>query len=408
MRTHTQWWPADSPLSSAQGFWRSGFQPSPPSEVSHDVADVVCTCSTPWAGTAGDNGIQCSDGTSTWCASTQACITRGNFSKADLSSACEEPTFRNCRALVVPANTLRQGECIQSNGSGLLENTKGKLKCVVELDGNFACFVGETQPRQWWSSNTTGQGVAPYTLFLQYDGNLVLFDARGRPLWASQTERRSVAFWVPKKCQVSKVTLNQESGLSVMALNAYFGGGQIGCDWMAPWRMPLLTCKLLSQPSSSLEPGECLLSSNAVNYLIEMSSTQTYTCNNTGEVRICNTSTNADRRCEIQSDGNFVCYQDGDAWWASKSGGMYGAVNFQPPFILENAGGNLIISSSSHALMWTPLQGKFPGAEEIGPGDMATWHLRGGRLLAQAPNTSLTWSTPVAPSKEDCGVCTKF
>jgi len=50
---------------------------------------VSCTCKTPNQGFSGKNGFECSDGTSSWCASSQKCMATASFRKGDLSTVCK-------------------------------------------------------------------------------------------------------------------------------------------------------------------------------------------------------------------------------------------------------------------------------------------------------------------------------
>jgi hypothetical protein len=67
-----------------------------------------------------------------------------------------------------------------------LETTNRNRKLVFQSDGNLVLYNAAGQPL--WASGTHGKGGN--LLSLQLDGNLVLYNAAGQPLWASGTHIR--------------------------------------------------------------------------------------------------------------------------------------------------------------------------------------------------------------------------
>lgn len=57
---------------------------------------------------------------------------------------------------------------------------------VVQSDGNLVLYK-YPENKALWSSKTYGKGAAPFTLRLQNDGNLVLYDGRKIATWSSGT-----------------------------------------------------------------------------------------------------------------------------------------------------------------------------------------------------------------------------
>ena len=51
-----------------------------------------CTCDTPGAGTSGDSGYSCSDGTTGYCGDNQQCFAIGNFTQGQWADGCQVPT----------------------------------------------------------------------------------------------------------------------------------------------------------------------------------------------------------------------------------------------------------------------------------------------------------------------------
>ena len=59
------------------------------------------------------------------------------------------------------------------------------LKC--QNDGNVVLFDGKGTPQ--WATNSWGKGSAPYRLILQDDGNVVVKDAEGILVWSAECGR---------------------------------------------------------------------------------------------------------------------------------------------------------------------------------------------------------------------------
>lgn len=63
--------------------------------------------------------------------------------------------------------------------------TPFSLKC--QNDGNVVLFDGKGTPQ--WATNSWGKGNGPYRLILQDDGNLVVRDAEGMLVWSAECGR---------------------------------------------------------------------------------------------------------------------------------------------------------------------------------------------------------------------------
>lgn len=77
-----------------------------------------------------------------------------------------------------PGDTLRAEDHLRS------ENHRYRL--VLQRDGNLVLYDGRRQPL--WASNTNGQRVEK--CIMQQDGNLVLYLRNGQPVWSSNTAGR--------------------------------------------------------------------------------------------------------------------------------------------------------------------------------------------------------------------------
>jgi hypothetical protein len=63
-------------------------------------------------------------------------------------------------------------------------SNNGNFEARMQDDGNFVVYaLGSV----WWASHTHGQGTAPYTLNMQGDGNLVLYDTYHNAKWSTGT-----------------------------------------------------------------------------------------------------------------------------------------------------------------------------------------------------------------------------
>jgi len=67
---------------------------------------------------------------------------------------------------------------------------------AVQEDGNFVIYRGlyPNNPEAVWQSLTSGHGSPPYTLFMQTDGNLVLYSGSGYT-WSTGTNGVGAGPW---------------------------------------------------------------------------------------------------------------------------------------------------------------------------------------------------------------------
>ncbi len=73
---------------------------------------------------------------------------------------------------------------IQENCNQLF-STNNKFNLQMQEDGNLVVYNDKNQPL--WASNTNGKGIRPYNLYLQGDANLVIYDSNKTPIWASDS-----------------------------------------------------------------------------------------------------------------------------------------------------------------------------------------------------------------------------
>jgi hypothetical protein len=84
---------------------------------------------------------------------------------------------------------LAPGQCLQVGQSLRSQNQQYTL--ILQTDGNVLLYNPYSQPL--WVTDTGGL-IAPGHFAMQTDGNLVLYDVNGVPKWASQTANQPGAF----------------------------------------------------------------------------------------------------------------------------------------------------------------------------------------------------------------------
>ena len=70
------------------------------------------------------------------------------------------------------------GQCVPT-----LTSQNGSYTMRTQSDGNLVMYDAAGKPR--WATGTTGRGTGPYKTVMQTDGNLVLYDSKGAALWAA-------------------------------------------------------------------------------------------------------------------------------------------------------------------------------------------------------------------------------
>ena len=83
------------------------------------------------------------------------------------------------------SGVITQGATLTSGTpTASVSNAKG-LKLVMQTDGNLVLY--DAAKKALWASGTSRKGTGPYRLLMQPDGNLVLYDAKKAPLWHTNT-----------------------------------------------------------------------------------------------------------------------------------------------------------------------------------------------------------------------------
>jgi hypothetical protein len=83
---------------------------------------------------------------------------------------------------------LNSGESLASNDS--LRSADSRFTLTLQSDGNLVLYESESEPV--WASGTDGQAVSRASM--QPDGNLVLYSSGGEAAWASGTDGHDGAY----------------------------------------------------------------------------------------------------------------------------------------------------------------------------------------------------------------------
>jgi hypothetical protein len=93
-------------------------------------------------------------------------------------------------AMVYAGDRLNPGEMLKAEEHLTSDNHQYRL--VMQRDGNLVLYDQRRQPL--WASNTQGQRVE--RCIMQRDGNLVLYLRNGQPVWASNTAGKPGSYLV--------------------------------------------------------------------------------------------------------------------------------------------------------------------------------------------------------------------
>jgi hypothetical protein len=88
----------------------------------------------------------------------------------------------------MPANQdqLLPDEFLDPNQS--ITSLNGRFTFIYQSDGNLVLYRNR-DGKALWASNTFGQSAG--RCFMQADGNLVIYDPSGAPVWATNTAVQS-------------------------------------------------------------------------------------------------------------------------------------------------------------------------------------------------------------------------
>jgi len=185
-------------------------------------------------------------------------------------------------------------------GGALWHSGTSASSCRADFqaDGNFVLYDGAGQPL--WNSGTSGTANAE--LRIQSDGNVVIYNGAGQPLWSTQTR-------LPTESTFFAGQFALNAGQFVLQANRFL---ELRAD-----------CQLILYSLVNGAPGLRLWDTNTAG-----------------------AGTNC--RLDFQSDGNLVLYNgSGHALWAAGTSGTSGAV-----FRIQSDG-NMVIYNGAGLPLWT-------------------------------------------------------
>lgn len=71
----------------------------------------------------------------------------------------------------------------------ILTSPNGIYSAHMQQDGNFA-VNGKNRGKALWWSGSNGKGRGPYSLALQSDNNIVIYDVHRKAIWTSGTNNK--------------------------------------------------------------------------------------------------------------------------------------------------------------------------------------------------------------------------
>ncbi|PRY51913.1 D-mannose binding lectin [Geodermatophilus tzadiensis] len=218
---------------------------------------------------------------------------------------------------------LRPGRALVADQA--LTAPGGRYRAVFQADGNLVVYAADG--RVLWASNTYARDTY---LTLQTDGNLVVYTHGGHPVWDTRT-------WGARPGAL----VMQDDGNLVL----YRADG--APVWSTGWDTP-----------DRLRPGQALAAEQAI------------------------TSPNGRYRAVTQTDGNLVVYAaDGRPVWASHAYG--GGVR-----LVMQSDGNLVSYAGDGRALWATGTWRSPGAVAVVQDD--------GRLAIHSAGR-VVWTSPADP-----------
>ncbi|MBK9348233.1 MAG: hypothetical protein IPN06_18415 [Burkholderiales bacterium] len=131
------------------------------------------------------------------------------------AASAATPDFSSVSAATATAptntNSLLAGASLTTGKR--LQSTNGLYRLTLQGDGNLVIYTAAGKPI--WATNTVGRGGV--RLVLQKDSNLVLYTSKGKAVWASNTVGKGAAYLLLK--DDGNLVLNNATGAKVWATN---------------------------------------------------------------------------------------------------------------------------------------------------------------------------------------------
>ncbi len=224
----------------------------------------------------------------------------------------------SCGSLA-PGATLKDGDVLASCG--------GRLRFVMQGDGNLVLYLARSGTALWASSTFGGAGSRAV---MQGDGNLVVYDRAGKARWDSQTHGHPGA----------RLAV-QDDGNAVV----YARGGK--ALWASHSEIALARCGL--DPDERMKVGQTVLACNEKFGLVVQNDGDLVVYSSAGQA-VWRTRTYATGAsfAHMQLDGNFVLRDSaGKALWSTGTAGH----PFSALWVEDD--GTLSIHSRDHHELWT-------------------------------------------------------
>ena len=120
-------------------------------------------------------------------------------------------------------STLYSSQILKSGQELVSEN--GAYHAIMQHDGNFVIYFSgnfESENAIWSSGTWNHHYVRPFYLRINYDGNLVIYDARNKPCWAIK-HIGNKDFWISNKSSEEfvfyKLVLENDGNLVIYDIN---------------------------------------------------------------------------------------------------------------------------------------------------------------------------------------------
>ncbi|XXQ38938.1 Bulb-type lectin domain-containing protein [Plasmodiophora brassicae] len=205
---------------------------------------------------------------------------------------------------------------------------EGPFQVKLQSDGNLVVTQGKGQPI--WTSGTMNMGEAPRELVVQDDGNLVIYDSAKKPIWATKTN--TFGSTDPSTIPVPAST-GPSPYPSVLNAGGTLSGGQslispnerVRLDMQRDGNLVLYAPTLVAKPLWATNHGE---KASEGPFLLRM-----------------------------QDDGNLVIYEaQGKSIWAT--GTDHKGVS--PHRLVVQDDGNLVVYDSRNTTVWASNTARFP------------------------------------------------
>ncbi len=121
-------------------------------------------------------------------------VASGCLTEAEAPTEGTEGEATASKAEAITGSNIQKGQTLAAGSS--VKSSDGRLSLLMQADGNLVLYFSPfgTWNTPVWASNTTGHGGA--WAIMQDDGNFVVYDAGGAPLWATATGPKGSVFSV--------------------------------------------------------------------------------------------------------------------------------------------------------------------------------------------------------------------